>query len=81
MAALGRRLGQRPGRSQEGRHRGRTAEEEKWLELCVLEAEGTRAIEILDRGGQGGVSDATQVSGPALSEWWGRCLRQEDLER
>lgn len=26
-------------------------------------------------------SQTPYVSGPALREWWGRCLRQEDLER
>lgn len=80
VAAVGRRQGQRPGRSREDRDQGWMAGE-KWLDLYILEAEETRATDVLDTGGQGGVSDATQVSGPALSEWWGRCLRQEDLER
>lgn len=72
--------GRHPGRSREGRDQGWQAGEEKWLNMDILEAERTRAIDVLDGGGQGGVSDTTQVSGRALSEWWGHCLRQEDLE-
>lgn len=64
MAAVGRRLGPRPGRSREGRDQGWPAGEEKCLDLDILEAEGTRVIDVPDRRGQGGVSDTLRL-GPS----------------
>lgn len=57
----------------------------KCLDLYVLEAEGTRAADQLNMagggGGEGGASDAAQVSGPAWNGWWDHCLRQKASER